>query len=196
MSERKMCRVCLVTFAAASLDKSGRCSSCGDAKAATDAGMTYGKYIGLKHENSKPYERVLEALQKRKYCLYCRGLVPKEKRHGDFCCKQCRSTYEREQEKEREAMEKLTQAEHRACVVCGRPRGRGTKYCSAECRRAAAIKGEAERPERFCPVCGKAVESENIRKQYCSAECQKKAARQRAKERKHGKYILSTPCDF
>ena len=160
MSGRKMCRVCWVTFAAASLDKSGRCPSCGDAKAATDAGMTYGKYMGLKHENSKPYERVLEAMRKRKYCLYCRGLVPKEKQYGDFCCKQCRSAYEREREKDKEAIAKLAQPEHRVCVVCGRPRGRGAKYCSDACRKAAAKKDEAEQPERFCPVCGKARSEE------------------------------------
>lgn len=38
-------------------DASGRCQSCIDAKAATDAGLTYGKYKGLQYEKMCEEER-------------------------------------------------------------------------------------------------------------------------------------------
>lgn len=100
----RRCRVCHAEKAASALDETGRCHGCATAAAATDAGMTYGKYTALRRSGLLPKQVALQARINRQrfagiYCKNCGQRIP-EGSEG-FCCQECRAKWE-QQEKDSE----------------------------------------------------------------------------------------------
>lgn len=139
---RKRCRVCKVEKAASALDSTGRCQSCADAKAATDAAMTYGKYTELRREGLFEKQVQLQNRINRQrfsytYCKNCGGIIPEKEKYDGFCCRECKVEWEK---REQDAM----------------------------ARGASKEKPQSEPKIRVCRNCGAAVEG---KKQYCGPRC-------------------------
>ena len=194
MSEvEKRCRVCKSPKARSELDNTGRCRSCALAVAATNSGMSYGKYTALQREGQLRKQQQLQNRVKRQqyaeiYCKNCGGIIPNQGKYEEFCCRECQLDWEKkEREKqERGAIEesKKPPAAPHHCLHCGKEIPKRRRYCSDFCkclhrqqlekkkqeeREAAKAK---ERSGVFCRNCGKEIHS-NYRKVWCSPECAK-----------------------
>lgn len=192
MGKIRACRVCKVKFEVSFLDETGRCRSCAAAKAATDQGMTYGKMQGKLHESEMKVKYEIQKLQTEqtqrrelmtRSCRNCGGMIPKSaKADGEFCCRECRTEFEKREEevKERGAINmnavKNKLPVKKTCVRCGKMSGR-KKFCSELCKRLYKLEQEddeeeaARKYERVCVWFGKSFTGGKISK-YCSKECQ------------------------
>lgn len=192
MRTRK-CRVCKVEKAASQLDGTGRCHGCARVKAATDAGMTYGKYTAMmrsmnQDKQAKLENRIHSQRFSTAYCKNCGGVIPNQGKYEGFCCRECQITWEkRELEKqERGAVKEKNPKKHPAathrCLQCGAEITARRKYCNDTCkylynqermkkkkeeREAAKVK---EHSFVFCRNCGKEIHS-SYRKVFCGPEC-------------------------
>lgn len=196
----RACRVCKCVTAESALDCTGRCASCAAAKAATDAGTTYGKWQGKRYaaylETIAQQERLERELHKKPgmskvvYCLNCRGVIPESSSYEKFCCRECRSEWEK---KERDAQERgaikekkpqQPPAPQRHCLQCGKELPGRKKYCDSTCKylfnqthlrqraKERAKEKTRERPILLCRYCGKEIFS-TYRSVWCSPECAK-----------------------
>lgn len=192
MSERKKrCRVCKIEKAISDLDGTGRCRGCALAVAATNSGMSYGKYTALQREGQLRKQQQLQNRVKRQqyaeiYCKNCGGIIPNQAKYEGFCCRECEVKWEK---RERDAKQRGAIAETKNppaaphyCLQCGKKIPRNRKYCSDSCKylynqdlkqqeekEAAKTK---ERPAVFCRNCGKEIIS-GLRHAWCSQECAK-----------------------
>lgn len=137
MRKRK-CRVCKVEKAVSQLDETGRCKSCARVKAATDAGMTYGKYTAIMRCRNREKQAQLENRIKRNryeavYCKHCGGIIPTKAKYEGFCCRECFLAF---QQQEKETMERgvYKKPREKVCLNCGAPLGGNKKYCSNRCK--------------------------------------------------------------
>lgn len=198
------CRVCKCVKASSELDSTGRCFSCADVKAATDAGMTYGKWRAQQYEAQmersgaqERLERRIRESQKKKnsVCLNCFGIIPEGGAYEQFCCRECRAKWEQRQKDAeargafRAAPPKKPVKPPRQCPYCGKPVEGKKKYCNDSCKylfnqdkvkqrakRAADQKREQEgtRPNLICRRCGKQIIAPT-RSAYCSESCAREA---------------------
>lgn len=138
----RRCRVCHAEKAASALDETGRCHGCATAAAATDAGMTYGKYTALRRSGLLPKQVALQARINRQrfagiYCKNCGQRIP-EGSEG-FCCQECREKWE-QQEKDSEERgiflqpTKPEEKKPRFCRNCGKPVTGKKQYCDHRCK--------------------------------------------------------------
>ena len=137
MRKRK-CRVCKVEKAASVLDETGRCKSCAMAKAATDAGMTYGKYTAMIRSRNREKQAQLEKRIKSEryeavYCKRCGGIIPTKAKYEGFCCRECYLAFE-QQEKDAKERGVFKKPREKVCLNCGAPLGGNKKYCSNRCK--------------------------------------------------------------
>lgn len=161
----KKCIICHVQTDTDTLNQyGGRCKSCAMAKAATDKGMTYGKMQGMiyaeqqaKIAEKERFVGMYDGKRKKvNNCRKCGGYIPDGAKYEGFCCRECKSAYEKQQmeaiergaipdpEKETAAEPEPAQEEiippkkpekYTNCVNCGGAlRGKQTKYCSVECQ--------------------------------------------------------------
>lgn len=140
MEVRKQCRVCKVWIVKSDLDLTGRCKSCAAAKAATDAGTTYGKMQGAIYA-----EKDKEEFEKRK----------EERRLAGERAAAEKERLAMEAEVRRlEEEEKANMENGKKCLFCGKAlKGRQLKFCCKECqyqyyRTAILSKAKPERNER------------------------------------------------
>lgn len=141
MSEsRKKCRVCKVEKAVSVLDSTGRCQSCAMAVAATDAGMTYGKYTarlreGRLEKQEKLQSRINGQCFAAIYCKNCGGIIPEKEKYEGFCCRECKLEWE---ERDKNAFERGIYKEKimpkRVCRYCGAPVDGKKQYCGPKCK--------------------------------------------------------------
>lgn len=124
------------------MDETGRCHGCATAAAATDAGMTYGKYTALRRSGLLPKQAALQARINRQrfagiYCKNCGQRIP-EGSEG-FCCQECREKWE-QQEKDGEERGAFGQSEKRpgkkggVCLNCGKRVDGKKMYCGRRCQ--------------------------------------------------------------
>lgn len=142
----KTCKICLVE---AELDENGRCRSCATALAASEAGMTYGKYVAKYGCNPlaivKP-EKQPESDANR--CLICGTPIPEGGRRTRYCSTACAT------QARRQAAAESYRARHpappRRCIVCGRPLDPGLHktitMCSDACRE---LRKNEQRRQRY-----------------------------------------------
>ena len=192
MSERKKrCRVCKIEKAISDLDGTGRCRGCALAVAATNSGMSYGKYTALQREGQLRKQQLQNRVKRQQYaeiyCKNCGGIIPNQGKYEGFCCRDCQLAWEkRERDKQEPGAinnKKPPAAPHR-CLHCGKEIPRIRRYCSDGCKylhnqQIAKKKREEreaarteERPGVFCRNCGKEIHS-SYRKVWCSPECAK-----------------------
>ncbi len=195
------CRVCKCAKAASELDATGRCFSCADIKAATDAGTTYGKWKARQHtapmgrySTQERFERE-DSPKKDTVCLNCFGIIPNNSGYKQFCCRECSAKWEQRQKdaEARGAFRAAPPKKHvkppRQCPYCGKPVEGKKKYCNDSCKylfnqekvkqrakQAADQKREqaGPRPNLICRRCGKQIISP-YRSAYCSQECAREA---------------------
>lgn len=143
---RKFCKICLVET---ELDQHGRCRSCATALAATDAGMTYGKYVArygcdplaIVHTPQLTQDDTLR-------CLVCGTPIPVGGRRSRYCCKACAI------QARRQAAADTYRARHpappRLCIVCGRQLDpalhKSITMCSDACRE---LRKNEQRRQRY-----------------------------------------------
>lgn len=129
-----------------------------------------------------------------KTCEHCGGTFTANRMDAKFCSSRCYSAYHRSQ------LPPLV----KKCKWCGkefmRPRGHGGKYryCSDECKAAAAQKQEREGKDKWlaklraanaarlmvkCVVCGKEFHSPRGTAKYCSPRCRLKMSNIKTAER-------------
>lgn len=189
------CRVCKCVKASSELDSTGRCFSCADIKAATDAGTTYGKWKARQYAAPTGRYSAREHLEHRNQerdavCLNCFGIIPKDSGYEQFCCRECSAKWEqRHKDAEERGAIKAPVKSTRQCPYCGKPVSGKKKYCDDSCKylfnqdkvkkrakRVADQKREQKgtRPNLICRRCGKQIIS-LYRSAYCSQECAREA---------------------
>lgn len=194
------CRVCKCAAAASELDSTGRCFSCADIKAATDAGTTYGKWKAQRYSGLMGTYSAREHLEHRNQkrdavCLNCFGIIPKDSGYEQFCCRECSAKWEQRQKDaiERGAITAMPLKKPvkppRQCPYCGKPVSGKKKYCDESCKylfNQETVKQRAKqaadqkrkqkgaRPNLICRRCGKQIIS-LYRSAYCSQECARDA---------------------
>lgn len=191
MARERYCRVCLAPKGKDELDTSGRCRICRSAKAATDAGLTYGKYIAAQRETSAASVWPNSTLP---VCKYCGGPIPSAARNREFCCFTCRKSWDdATRKKTAQGREPPPAAAGkpvvaRLCVWCGKEMEFGQRlYCCIKCRDAAhAARDAAKRREREnrkhpCVICGKPIAGDD-RKKYCCQSCAKEGRQRKKRE--------------
>ena len=132
-----MIRRCKICHSASSLDETGRCSSCADAKRAEEMGLHYGEYMARKEIGALPemprrkrFEAAIldyEAIPSLPKCRVCgKDCIPPKK---VYCSRSC------EAEGNRRKTRKYDEFTPRPCLICGKPviGDRRRKYCSPEC---------------------------------------------------------------
>lgn len=211
----KECRVCKAIKYTADLDKTGRCFSCADAKAATDAGLTYGEYKSRQSRGAdcdseiEVHLPVPKKMEKTECCLNCGGIVPNGSLYEKFCCRDCHAAWEK---REREARERgaikepppRTERPPHFCPQCGKPVPGKKVYCDEKCKylfnrekiqkkcaeRSARI--AAARPANLCRTCGKEIRGSN-RSAYCSPECARigRNAKRRKKNKEENTEVMA-----
>lgn len=159
----KGCKICHATTL--ELDATGRCLGCATAKAATDAGTTYGKFVSAQRiqrpvravQAPKAVELEFEEMPAIRPCACCGKLFQPSNLRCKYCGPECRDIVRQEQAKE------------------------------------SARKKKGQIVPRYCPVCGKEFPKEmDIRQIACPGECtrlyrkKKTIERLAAKEREHG----------
>lgn len=186
----KQCRVCKTPKARSDLDDTGRCRSCSLAKEATDAGMSYGKYMALRREGllrkQQPQNRIKRQQYAEIYCKNCGGIIPNQAKYEGFCCRECEAKWEKRERdaKQRGAIVETVKppAAPHYCLKCGKEIPRNRKYCCDTCKylynqemkkqeEKVAAKTK-ERPAASCRNCGKEILS-GLRHAWCSPECAK-----------------------
>ena len=129
------------------LDENGRCMGCAAAKAASDAGMTYGKYISARDAgrfipSPPPVVEEIEVPEQKgkppkRKCEWCGELFNPRGTTARYCSDKCRVPAHRKMAKER-YREKMGQNGPRFCAVCGKEIPWEVtalqKTCSLECR--------------------------------------------------------------
>lgn len=213
---RKSCRICHASTDVDTLKQyGGRCRGCAAVKAASDAGMTYGKYqaqkyaavLDAKYRKDQKEREIRQRMNMPRdtLCLNCGGIVPHIREGKDFCCRECQAEYEKKEHdaREREAVKppKEQKPPHppNYCRQCGKEIPRRNKYCNETCkylfnqertkkRQKELTKARAkERPAIFCRRCGKEIISV-YRSAYCSDACANAAhIEQKRKNRKNKK---------
>lgn len=144
------CRVCRVEYDSDDLDRTRRCKSCADAKAATDRGTTYGKMIGRRYAKSMETREKQVQIEARikaqsakkdkieKNCKHCRGVFFTNDEGQEFCSADCRVAFT----KLTADLEKLTATPEpnpepdfsgRKCPACGKLLKGKKGYCNRRC---------------------------------------------------------------
>lgn len=123
----KGCKIChAITL---ELDSTGRCLSCALAKAATDSGITYGKFVaaGFKPQPVEPVEEIVfpepepqEApkpeTKKGHPCAWCGTMIFDNRR--TYCCDQCQRDHNKVYTRDK-ARKRKGQIGPRYCAICG-----------------------------------------------------------------------------
>lgn len=170
----KGCKICHALTL--ELDATGRCLGCAMAKAATDAGTTYGKFVARRYVGSvmlpllplelEPEEPVDDAPTPKpkkaakktpvmRTCVYCGKEYRRITGNQRFCCHECQEAQHRIDARNRMRAKANNQG-RRYCVVCGKPIPEEQHLlkntCSEECRIARhnekAREGAARQRER------------------------------------------------
>lgn len=150
---KKGCKIChAVTL---ELDSTGRCASCAAAKAATDAGATYGKFLAAQAAREEELERKKWAeyaeSPKTSVCAWCGEPFNPRGTSARYCCPECRETAHREMAKER--YRKKHNLAPRLCLHCGKPIAEDVnwlmKTCSKECQKAHRERKKKEYAARY-----------------------------------------------
>ena len=130
-------------------------------------------------------ERCRKQAEHKKYkktCIICGKKFETIYSYKLTCSPKCYQANNRQKAKER-ALKKHEPPEIKTCPHCGKQFEvhYGRKYCSDECRIAAAREYRLTRPKpvKICPICGK--EFSYPKYKYCSPECSLEALR-RCKE--------------
>lgn len=136
------CKICHCQISEGVADR--RCKGCRDAKAATDAGLTYGKYMGYQANPDKhhviPVPVVIqEPKAERQRCPVCGKEVEPNRR---FCRPECYQAYHLVQTKKKEAEKRAQERAKKGtliCKWCGKEITSTSRriYCSAACADAA-----------------------------------------------------------
>ncbi len=134
----RRCWVCHAEKDASALDETGRCHGCATAAAATDAGMTYGKYTALRRSGLLGKQLALQDRLNRQrysriYCKNCGGTIPEGSE--EFCCLECEESWERKESGETaQEREKPKEKKIRTCRFCGKPVTGKRQYCGRRCQ--------------------------------------------------------------
>lgn len=171
MSRQKGCKICLSQTLP--LDETGRCPSCRIAKAASDAGMTYGKFVSAGYTPPELIEPPEPPTTRRKRkvcpapgirpCAICGKSFRAKSQVNRFCSAECRKENQRRACRER--YRKRVGLADRKCIVCGTPLPTGThgskKTCSPDCLTAYRRKQYREKKARYmAKVAAQAAERE------------------------------------
>lgn len=122
----KACKICRAVTQ--ELDPTGRCQSCAMAKAATDSGTTYGKFMA-KGGYSAPWGAPAfiavpatpegEKTTEGRKCDWCGKIFQPVAKTTRFCSEQCRQTGHRVEARERGRL-RAGNVGDRFCLVCGK----------------------------------------------------------------------------
>lgn len=181
------------------------------ARAAREAGMSYGKYVALMHERGERPPSVpetedgpeCEPAQEERRCEVCGELLPPGARSGIKACGPvCRTELNRRRARERYQSANPKPTEACKCAWCGGefvPNRRYQRFCGARCQEAhnRAVKrgeiiavglspGMANRSYGTgeCVICGEDFTKKSARQITCCAGCRKEYHARQRKEKK------------
>lgn len=176
---QKRCRVCKVEKAKSELDATGRCQFCAMVKAATDAGMTYGKYREMLNAKGRMQNAKLGGVEPIVGSSASLRMIKNVEVAADGEGTGEPAPYRTGDEGRRPST---------ACPYTDEGDGE-----SRHVQEAAPY----EEGERYCPYCGKKV---NGMKKYCDKTCwygfNRESAKKRARAayaRRKGKVQLDLP---
>lgn len=158
----KACKICrAVTL---ELDATGRCLSCALAKAAANAGTTYGKFVakGLRYEPDidfdfteppEPAPKPQKPAEPRyRECDFCGRLFNAALSNKRFCSKDCRMSQHKIEARER-ARVRAGNVGKRFCLICGKeipPEANwNRKTCPGECSYQWRLKSRRENSAKY-----------------------------------------------
>lgn len=179
-------------------------------KAAREAGMSYGRYVALMHEQGKrplPKARKAPAAetpeQEKRICVICGGVIPRERKNAKTCGSAC--SYELNKRRNRELYQNTTKFKPKGnykCDWCGgefTPNRRFQRFCGEKCQEAH--KRAVRRGERVptgitpgmanrsygtgeCVICGEDFTKKSARQITCCKGCRKEYYARQRKEKK------------
>lgn len=145
----KRCKICLVQT-----ELDGRCRSCATALAATNAGMTYGKYVAKfgndpaacrRPRTTVPTDIIADSNLR---CAVCGAPVPEGTRRTLYCSPDCARVGQRQ--KARDYYRANHSTAPQTCIVCGKmlpqTMHRSSRICSDACR---AVRRNDQRKQRY-----------------------------------------------
>lgn len=183
------------------------------AKAAREAGMSYGKYVALMHERggrppakARGIASTEEAQEpEKRQCIICGKVIPHGRRRGAMTCGGV-CGYELNRRRNREWYQKNVKFKPEGTYKCGwcgsefTPNRRYQRFCGVRCQEAhkRAVKrgepdpsaglGQAMANRSYgtgeCVICGEDFTKKSARQITCSKGCRKEYYARQRKEKK------------